>query len=179
MGDDSGRFQFSDLVLILVVLVAILMSIVMANLLIGLAVGDIERVKINAILEKRRVEIHYYSDLDNIFPKRFFHHYNVPSLKKYPNAPVSLIRRMWREFWRSVKEDVLVNDHETADATSPLHNDISADLELIKQRIAEMSDMLSQLQEANQLHCRRKSLRASSILSFDSANSETASDDSF
>lgn len=180
--DDLGKFQSStsNLIFIFVVLVAVLMSIVMANLLIGLAVGDIERVKLNAILEKRRVEIHYYSDLDKVFPKRYFHHYNPPGLKKYPNAPVSLIRRVWREFWRSVKEDVLVNDHESTDGTSPTHNDISTDLELIKRRLAEMSDMLSQLQDANQLHCRRKGLRATSILSFDSANSETVSDsDSF
>ena len=180
VGDDLGKFQYSDLILIFVVLVAVLMSIVMANLLIGLAVGDIERVKLNAILEKRRVEIHYYSDLDKVFNKRFFRHYNPPDLKRYPNAPVSLIRRAWREFWRSVKEDVLVNDHETADVTSPTHSDISTDLELIKRRLAEMSDMLSQLQDANQLHCRRKGFRANSVLSFDSANSETASDnDSF
>ena len=179
VGDDSGKFELSHLVLIFVVLVAVLMSIVMANLLIGLAVGDIERVKINAILEKRRVEIHYYSDLDKVFPKRFFRQYNPPGLKRYPNAPVSFIRRIWREFWRSVKEDVLVNDHETADATSPIHNDISADLELIKQRLAEMSDILGQLQDANHLNCRRKSLRASSFLSFDSANSETPSDNDY
>lgn len=181
VGDNSGKFQFTgDLILIFVVLVAVLMSIVMANLLIGLAVGDIERVKLNAILEKRRVEIHYYSDLDKVFFKPFFRRYNPPGFKKYPNAPVSLIRRIWREFWRSVKEDILVNDHETADAISPIHNDISTDLELIKRRLVEMSDMLSQLQDANQLHCRRKGLRASSILSFDSANSEITSDsDSF
>ena len=181
VGDDLGKFQFSgDLILIFVVLVAVLMSIVMANLLIGLAVGDIERVKLNAILEKRRVEIHYYNDLDKVFPKRFFHRYNPPGFKRYPNAPVSLIRRIWREFWRSVKDGVLVNDHETTDATSPIHNDIASDLELIKRHLAEMSDMLSQLQDANRLHCRRKGLGASSILSFDSANSETASDsDSF
>ena len=174
--DDSEKFPFIDLILIFVVLVAILMSIVMANLLIGLAVGDIERVKLNAILEKRRVEIHYYSDLDKVFPKRFFRHYNPPGLKRYPNAPVPLIRRIWRDFWRSVKEDVLVNDHETTDTTSPIHSDISTDIDLIKRRLADMSDILCQLQDANQAHCRRKSLRASSVLSFDSANSETSSD---
>lgn len=177
--DGFGRLKDGQLVIMLVVLVAVLMSIVMANLLIGLAVGDIERVKMNAVLEKRRVEIHYYSDVDKIV-MRFLHHYNPLSLKRYPNAPVSLIRRMWREIWRSVKEDVFVNDHETSNSIAPIHNDISADLELIKKRLAELSDMINHIADGDQLCHRKWHSRTESIMSFDSANSESVSDsDSF
>lgn len=178
--DASGELRYGQLVIIFVMLVAILMSIVMANLLIGLAVGDIERVKMNAILEKRRVEIHYYSDIDRLIPKRFFHLCNPQNLKKYPNAPVSLIRRTWREVWRSFKEDVLVNDHETAEKNVPASSDISADLELIKRQLAEMSDMISQMHDSDQCRRRKCSLRADSIMTVDSARSESTSDsDSF
>lgn len=177
--DSSGRLKDGQLVIMLVVLVAVLMSIVMANLLIGLAVGDIERVKMNAVLEKRRVEIYYYSDVDKIV-MRFLRHYSPLSLKRYPNAPVSLIRRMWRDIWRSVKEDVFVNDHEPSNLVSPIHSDISADIELIKKRLTELNDMMSQIADGGHL-CRRKwGPRTESIMSFDSANSESVSDnDSF
>ena len=175
--DESGNLQHGQLIMIFVVLVAILMSIVMANLLIGLAVGDIERVKINATLEKRRVEINYYTDVDKIISKLGFGFSSPPSLKRYPNAPVSFVRRIWREFWRSVKEEVLVNDNEAADSISPIQNDISAELELIKRQLAEMSDMITKMHDGD-LQCRRwrNGLRTDSIMNIDSAISESVSD---
>ena len=183
--DSTGNLQNGQLVFIFVVLFAILMSIVMANLLIGLAVGDIERVKMNAILEKRRVEINYYSDVDRIIANRYIRLFRrnptcIASHKKYPNAPVSFIRRMWREIWRSVKDEVFVNDNENADTVSPAYRDISADLEMIKRQISELSDMINHMHDKDQLLCRKRNFRLGSNMSLDSSNSESFSEsDSF
>ena len=46
--------MFSNLTFIFVIIVAILMSI-------GLAVGDIDRIRMNAIAEKRTIKVGIYS----------------------------------------------------------------------------------------------------------------------
>ena len=106
-----GNLPFDDLTFLFVVTLAILMAIVIVNLLIGLAVGDIENIRMNAIVEKRSIEVEVYTRLDYNLPRKFIKRVNKPSYTKYPNTSVSFVRKIWRFFWRSIKgEDAASGD---------------------------------------------------------------------
>ena len=65
----DNRLIHSNVIILLVMLLAVMMSIVMANLLIGLAVGDIEQIKMNAIFNRRALEVNFFAHLDYYTPK--------------------------------------------------------------------------------------------------------------
>lgn len=65
--DINGMLGNSHLqVFIFLFISAILLSIVMANAVIGLAVGDIEKIKENASFQKRAIQVNYFSHIDLI-----------------------------------------------------------------------------------------------------------------
>ena len=101
--DIEGELRYGGFVFLFLFTAAILLSIIMANLLIGLAVGDIEKIKKNASIERLEILILYFHQIDSI---PLFKRYDVLSYVRYPNAPTSRPRQVWRYIWRAAKEDV-------------------------------------------------------------------------
>ena len=150
---DRAGLQNGDFVMIFVVLVTILLTIVMANLLIGLAVGDIERVKLNAVLEQRTAEIEFYTTIDKALPVRVLCRFSQPFYVRYPLSRVSPVRQVWQEFWHSVKDDLLGNFEQThLMADSEVHvTDSHCDrkeLEDIKKQLLELTEIIHQLRDS-------------------------------
>ena len=91
--DQSGNLNHSPLLFLFTVAVAILLTISMANLLVGLAVGDIEGIRGNALLEKRKLHVLYLSHLERSPLTQRFH---KPYIVAYPNRRSSLLARTWQ-----------------------------------------------------------------------------------
>ncbi len=160
--DATGSLSFGGLVLVFLLLLAILMSIALANLLIGLAVGDIERVKFNAILQRKDIEIEFFSQLDASIPKGTLIRFSQPSHTLYPNKNRS-IWSIWRDSWKWIEAQI--EPEETDQSTSSIASDIAE----MKEHIIELKGAVQQMQEANDDFRRRyRGLSArSSIASFD------------
>ncbi|PAA93188.1 hypothetical protein BOX15_Mlig010017g1 [Macrostomum lignano] len=65
----TNHFYVTNFVLL--VLFIILMPILLMNLLIGLAVGDIETVQNDATLQRIRLQVEWFAELESKFPRRF------------------------------------------------------------------------------------------------------------
>ena len=135
----NDNLAYDTLTFFLVVALAIVMAIVIQNLLIGLAVGDIDTIRRNAIIEKRNLEVGVFSRLDANMPKKILDRFDRHFYKTYPNKQVSVIRRMWRFFWRSIKGDTAASDvqHNTY-VSSPVDKQ-QWELRQIKQRLEELA----------------------------------------
>ena len=103
---NDGELYYTELTFIFVITMTIIMAIVFQNLLIGLSLGHIEEIRLNAIAEKRAIEIGFYKRIDsNFLRKRAFWKLNHESRKHtiHPNKNVLWIRQIWRHFWRTLK----------------------------------------------------------------------------
>ena len=134
-----GNLPFGTLTFLFIVTLAILMAIVIVNLLIGLAVGDIENIRMNAIVEKRSIEVEVYTRLDSNLPKKVIKRFDKPSYTKYPNATVSLVRRFWRFFWRSIKGDDPASGDQGDTEKSTTIEQQRNELALVKQQLDDLT----------------------------------------
>ena len=148
--DTLGLLQYGSFVLIIVLSLAILMSIVMANLLIGLAVGDIERIKHNALLESRALEIEFFTLVDFIIPKRYYSRWNVFHLKTYPNSATTRLQKALNVAWGLLKASSFEADTDSVEHLPVASNASEEVIELKKQ----LADLTKLLQEQNSSRAR-------------------------
>ncbi len=144
--DIEGRLGNRGWVFLFLCLMTILLSIVMANLLIGLAVGDIEKFKANATIEKKKVLISYFSHVDKIpLLKRF----QSMSYVRYPNAKVSKIRHIWRTLWRAAKEDAICEEEDSDNSHFKKILSTDEKLDYIIERLDQLTATVQHLQETH------------------------------
>ena len=167
--DSLGRLRYGYFVFIVVIILTIVMSIVMANLLIGLAVGDIERIKHNALLETRSVEIRFFSLVDFVMPNKLQDYWKTFHLKLYPNSPVSRLHKVWRTVSKTFKTS-LFNDLDTDSPTNALNSTITEELIAVKKQLAQMTEFMALIHQQNSRNQRK---RQESV-----DNSSTSSDSS-
>ena len=104
VGEDvEGNLQHDWLTFMFVIVLAILMGIVVMNLLIGLAVGDIEQIRNDAITGKKLVEVSFFSQIDTLIPTRLLSKVDKEAYTRFPNQKVGICRMIWRTLWRYVK----------------------------------------------------------------------------
>ena len=147
MEDEDGNLEYSNMTFVFVIVVAVLMSIVIMNLLIGLAVGDIDQIRKNAIAEKRTIEVSIFSRLDYSMPKRIIQKYNRLSYTSFPNAKRSFIRKLWKTFWNLLKGEIEGTEFEEGtgnDETTQRHHNIVVD------RMQKMNDRLDDMALSHQ-----------------------------
>lgn len=105
--DASGLLRSGPLVFIFIVALTTMLPIIIINMLIGLAVGDIEQIRKNAVINRRAIEVELLSHIDGtVMPKKLLKRWERKSYKHYPNAPVSVVKTGWQMFWRVFKSDV-------------------------------------------------------------------------
>ena len=180
MSTGSLERSLSAITIVFIVVLAVMMSIVMMNLLIGLAVGDIEQIKMNAMYQRRMLEIDFFSRIDNNLPKCLRHKAIFESYKNYPNLKKKCrVRKCLKSF---VEEVLDADETENADSNNnTIHApvDVATEVSSMKQKLEELSDLLHDLQGD---HCQRKRQRfrwqqpQSSLHASDSEISLTASD---
>lgn len=154
--DFEGNLNFHWLTFLFVVTLAILMAIVIMNLLIGLAVGDIEEIRSNAIAEKTAFEIDFFSKIDTILPMKLVLYLDRPSNRKYPNHKISFMRSVWKLFWQMLKgEDVILSNDDNfmedgdgvSDQKSGSFSVLEAKVEELHMAQLNINQTLSQMKE--------------------------------
>lgn len=146
--DVVGNLNFHWLTFMFVVILAILMSIVIMNLLIGLAVGDIDEIRTNAIAEKKTFEVKFFCKLDTIIPSKLLWYLDQPSFIKYPNRQRNVVRRLWHIFWLSLKG----GDSSLSDDDASLSNDTgvdhnSSEVSRLKEKVEEFQHSQLNIQQ--------------------------------
>ena len=138
--DVNGNLEYDWLTFIFMSTIAILMGIVIMNLLIGLAVGDIEQIRKNAIMGKKVVELSFYFQIDCIISSRMLSKLDKLSYTKYPNKKVNVIIKFWRAFWHYLKsqnQSIVETGANPAHEVGINHNNI--DLLLLKGKVDEVT----------------------------------------
>ena len=156
--DVAGNLNFHWLTFMFVVALAILMGIVIMNLLIGLAVGDIDEIRTNAIAEKKMSEVKFFCKLDTIIPSKVLRYVDSPSVTKYPNRQTNIVRKLWHFFWLSLKggnpslsdDDVSASDDNSVDHKSTEVSrlkDKVEELQLSQNNIQQTLNQMKEMQE--------------------------------
>ena len=100
----AGVLDFDTLVFLFLALVLVVIPIVMINLLIGLAVGDIQRIQEEATLHQRYIQVRLLRNIDGyVMSKRLLKHFDRASYKHYPNSKQSWTRVAWHAIWSTLK----------------------------------------------------------------------------
>ena len=145
---ESMALQHPILTYIFVLLGAALLAVVVMNLLIGLAVGDIDSIKRNALLKQRSDEVRIFTKMESWLPNCILDRFNKRFYEYYPNKHVSPVRKVWRVFWRALKESdesapdlyKILENQETK--INSLQNEMATMHSLQKQRHDELKDLL-------------------------------------
>ena len=103
--EKNKMLQYPVLTFFFVLAAAVMLAVVVMNLLIGLAVGDIDKIRQNAIIKQRSDDVRFFTKLDNWLPLMLLRRFNVRILRTYPNEKVNVVRAAWRFLWRSFKGD--------------------------------------------------------------------------
>ena len=162
--DKAGVLPHRVLTFFFVIALAILMSIVLANLLIGLAVDDIDKIKRNAIAEKRQLEVRCFTHVDCIIPERFLKKFDVPFYTKFPNEQVSLMKSPLQYVSKSFEADgVYDDDDENMGSILALKNSdyMRQEFAGMRQRVDELTELVKQLKD---LHTTQQQSRPQSAL---------------
>ena len=143
----SGSFKFGALVFIFIITLAILMSIVMVNLLIGLAVGDIEKIRLNATAEAVTTEIQLFIHIDAMLPTRIRERYDRHSYKTQPNAYRSKLFKYINIAFQNLKK--IFEEHgEIAESKDQCNQ--AAELAAIRQELVNLTSMVKDLSTKEQ-----------------------------
>ena len=151
---NAGSLRFQFFVFVFLVILAIIMPIVFINLLIGLAVGDIEQIKQEAILHNTENRVTALAYIDRLFPAKLLKHCERAKLKRYPNAPISWMAVAWHFFWANLKTETATDDDEIQEKTSPQDPQDPQDrkFEQLQQQIDKIAaDQAKQLEAVRQL----------------------------
>ena len=137
--DFSGHLEYDWLTFTFVSTIAILMGIVIVNLLIGLAVGDIEQIRNNAIIGKKVVELSFYSQVDSSISSRMLSKLES-SVTKYPNKKINITTKFLRAFWHYLKsQNESIVERGTNPAQEVSINNKNRDLLELKEKVDEVT----------------------------------------
>ena len=143
----SGSFKFGALVFIFIIVLAVLMSIVMVNLLIGLAVGDIEKIQLNATTEVVTIEIQMFTHIDAALPTRIRERYDRHCYKTHPNAYRSKLFKHVDLAFKNIKK--IFGEH-TEVTESKDQYDQAAELAAIRQQLFNLTGIVRDLRDREQ-----------------------------
>lgn len=88
------ELAFPTLTNVLFVILVLGMPIIMMNMLVGLAVGDIDKIQQNALMDRYVLQVQLLLDIENSMPMFILKHVQVPSYSEYPNHPKTLKQKL-------------------------------------------------------------------------------------
>ena len=100
----NRSLQHPNLTYVFVVGAAVVLAIALGNFLVGLAVGDIDSIRRNAIVKQRADEIRIFRRMDSWLPRIIVQCHDKRFHTVCFNSEVTFVRRVWRKCWRSLKE---------------------------------------------------------------------------
>ena len=102
--EDNKTLLYPVLTHIFVVIAACFLAVGLMNLLIGLAVGDIDKIRKMAVIKQRTDKMRIFKSIDKWLCNCILQCVDKRCITVYPNKPVNVVRRCWRLLWRALKE---------------------------------------------------------------------------
>ena len=149
--DSMGILSYPGLTYITIILMSFLLPVIMINLLIGLAVGDIEKVRENAMVTQRQLQIALYSFVDPIVSCFAPHSVNREFIIVTPNKH-RFFAGKWLKWvwilWQSSKSAVSLAENNTEEADKYVAQELR--ISKIEATMMEMENQLHMLTEQQQ-----------------------------
>lgn len=135
------------------ILFALVMPIILMNMLIGLAVGDIDNIQRNAVMDRYRVQVELLLELEESLPKWLLRRLTVKEHTEYPNHPKTIWTKMWMLFCDLGR--VQGNEYDQGDPVSVTLSQLNDKVDELEIRSKEMERILSEhLQVLNEMNRR-------------------------
>ena len=147
--DSMGMLSYRGLTYVVIIVMTFLLPVVVINLFIGLAVGDIEKVRENATVTQRQLQIALYSFIDPIVSFFAPHSVNREFIIVTPNKhrwfTNKWLRWVWI-LWQNSAVSLAENNTEEADKY------VEQELRISKMQatVMEMENQLQMLMEQQQ-----------------------------
>jgi len=145
---------FPTLTNILFIVLVLGMPIIMMNMLVGLAVGDIDKIQQNALMDRYVLQVQLLLDIERSMPMFILKHVQVHSYSEYPNHAKTLKTKLVELFVSFGKPET--EEVEEEEVLSPGMLQIMATLDQQEKRVDKMYDMLKEqtemIKELNQLN---------------------------
>ncbi|RDD43947.1 Transient receptor potential cation channel subfamily A member 1 [Trichoplax sp. H2] len=159
-GIESGRIKYPHGIMVLIMLVVFmfLMPILVMNLMIGLAIGDIDRVQKEASLKRLTIQVEFLDDLERSFPYRFRKYCHVENAIHHQN-------RFWAVLETMLHEGVTTEKHkaESFEKQSEQLRDIQEELSNHKQQLKRIGQLLDSLLKSSSKGSNQSYLKSPSI----------------
>ena len=142
--DSMGILSYETMTYNVIILMSFLLPVIMINLFIGLAVGDIEKVRENATVTQRQLQIALYSFVDPIVSFFAPHSVNREFIIVTPNKHRWFTNKWlkWvRILWRSSVSAVSLAENNTEETDKYIEQEL---------RISKMQTTMTEME--NQLH---------------------------
>jgi len=88
------KLAFATLTNILFIVLVLGMPIIMMNMLVGLAVGDIDKIQENALMDRYVLQVRLLVDIENSLPAYVMKRVQVYSHTEFPNHPKTLKQKL-------------------------------------------------------------------------------------
>lgn len=136
---------FSTLTNILFIVLVLGMPIIMMNMLVGLAVGDIDKIQQNALMDRYVKQVQLLVEIENSLPKFILEKIQVYDFTEFPNAPKTLKETIVDTMIRFDKPAVEDNGEE--EEISPEMMNALTRIDQQETKIQKMFDLLREQSE--------------------------------
>ncbi|XP_022786608.1 transient receptor potential cation channel subfamily A member 1-like [Stylophora pistillata] len=136
------NLAFSTLTNILFIVLVLGMPIIMMNMLVGLAVGDIDKIQQNALMDRYVLQVRLLVDIENSLPEFIMKRVQVYSYSEFPNHPKTIKQKLIDGLIGFDKPQVSIE--EEADEMSP---EMVKVLERIQKQEEKMQKMYEMMKE--------------------------------
>lgn len=140
------NLAFSTLTNILFIVLVLGMPIIMMNMLVGLAVGDIDKIQENALMDRYVLQVRLLVDIENSLPEFIMKRVQVYSYSEFPNHPKTLKQKLIDGLVGFDKPQVSIE--EEANEMSP---EMVKVLERIQKQEEKMQKMYEMMKEQSDL----------------------------
>ncbi|XP_065897290.1 transient receptor potential cation channel subfamily A member 1-like [Dysidea avara] len=149
--DAMGMLSYRGLTYITIIVMTFLLPVIMINLFIGLAVGDIEKVRENATVTQRQLQIALYSFVDPVLSLFCAQSVNKEYIIMTPNRHKYLNTRWLRWIWLLWRSSVsAVNIVENSNEDDDRYIEQEVRIAKMQASMAEMENQLHMLMEQQQ-----------------------------
>ncbi|KAJ7369490.1 hypothetical protein OS493_038613 [Desmophyllum pertusum] len=148
------KLEYASLTNILFVMFVLGMPIILMNMLIGLAVGDIDKIQESALIDRYVMQVELVLDMEETVPKSLVHRTHVDKHVEYPNKNASKLYERLLGFSRPGE------DEEEEDDTPPdLPPAFQPLMERMEQQENRINGIYQLLEEQSKLLRGREQLR--------------------
>ncbi|KAK3712750.1 hypothetical protein QZH41_013202, partial [Actinostola sp. cb2023] len=86
--------SYPTFVNVLMILFCLAMPIIMMNMLVGLAVGDIDKIEKNALIDRYMMQVELLIDIENALPSWLLKRFHLSHVTDYPNRDPSVFTKV-------------------------------------------------------------------------------------